>query len=304
MDKIFEMLLERIMDANSNTDNSINSKLKQIKNNVICVGVGGSYNVSEYARIVFNIKNKCISVNMSPRDLLYEDISNFENIFMCSHSGNNYGVKIISNIDKNVYLLTSKNKRLKNINILQYKNKIEKIDSFISIDNTLIPMSMLLKYYLNKDIKYLIIDMFNNIDSFSISYNDNFEVMSGLDTKVASTCLESSFVESGLANITIHDKYSFCHGRSTLPYSRKSTLIYLTRGNKELDNLILKRAKELYTEIVILESNYNDIVIDNFNLTLKALYLMKYLAKLKGIDLSKIKHIYNISELYYFEGEM
>jgi hypothetical protein len=66
----------------------------------------------------------------------------------------------------------------------------------------------------------------------------------------------------------------------------------------------LKRAKELYTEIVVLESNYNDIVIDNFNLTLKALYLMKHLAKLKGIDLSKIKHIYNISELYYFEGEM
>jgi hypothetical protein len=165
-------------------------------------------------------------------------------------------------------------------------------------------MSILLHYYVGRRFKTLLNKMFDDINNFFFSSNDTFEMMSGYDTSVAAKYLESTMVEAGLANPIIHSKYSFCHGRSTLPYKSNHALIFLQSTGNELDKLILDQAQSLYKEIIILKSTYNDIIIDNFNLTLKALYLTKYLAKLKHIDLSNVAYAPAVKKLYYFKGSM
>ena len=55
----------------------------------------------------------------------------------------------------------------------------------------------------------------------------------------------------------------------------------------------------------MLESNYNNIVLDNFNLTIQAMYLTKKIATLKEIDLSIVNYDKDLCKiLYKYKGEM
>ena len=44
------------------------------------------------------------------------------------------------------------------------------------------------------------------------------------------------------------------------------------------------------------------IIIDNYNLTLKAMFLSKFLAEKKNIDLSKVDYSPVVKRLYTFKG--
>jgi hypothetical protein len=301
----FEMLKTRIIDANEVSDSKkIKKELENIKDSVICVGVGGSNVVSEYAAKVFNAKNDCIAINQDPRDFLYKNINNYKNVFVCSYSGKNYGVKVALENDLKKYLFTNGNIQKHDISLIKYESNIEEEHSFISLAATLMPMSILLHYYVGRRFRTLLNQMFDDISNFHFSSNDTFEIMSGYDTSVSAKYLESTMVEAGLANPIIHSKYSFCHGRTTLSYKSNHTLIFLQSTDNELDKLILEQASSLYKEIIILKSSYNDIIIDDFNLTLKSLYLTKYLSELKHIDLSNIEYAPAVKKLYHFKGSM
>lgn len=306
MEENFKLLLDRILDTNRVSDlKQIIEELSKISNSVICVGSGGSNIVSEYASKVFNHKNKCISLNLEPRDLLYINKEFIENIFICSYSGNNYGVEMALCNNKKNYLFTNQNIFKNKTCILQYNSTLPKEKSFISLAATLMPMSILLNYYMDgNNFDELLFDVFNNIENLLIEESDTFEIMSGMDTSVASTFLESTLVEAGLANPILHSKYNYCHGRTTLTYNRPSSLIYITAGMKDIDEVILDEAEKLYKSVVILESNYNDIIIDNFNLTVKAMFLAKQIADLKKKDLSKVKYAPAVKKLYHFKGGM
>jgi hypothetical protein len=165
-------------------------------------------------------------------------------------------------------------------------------------------MSILLHYYVGRNFEALLNKLFDEVEKFIFTSNDTFEIMSGYDTSVAAKYLESTMVEAGQANPIIHSKYSFCHGRTTLPYKSAHTLIFLQSTDNELDKLILGQAKSLYKEVLILKSTYNDIIIDNFNLTLKAMFLTKHLAEINHIDLSDVKYAPAVKHLYYFKGSM
>ena len=55
-----------------------------------------------------------------------------------------------------------------------------------------------------------------------------FEIMSGDHTRVAAGVLESTIAEAGLGIPVIHEKYGYCHGRSTLQHvHRHSCLIFI-----------------------------------------------------------------------------
>ena len=302
----FDRLKERILDTLKLT--SIEKTLRKIKGSTICVGSGGSKVVADFASIVLNAKNNCSVKVMDPRDVLYENIHPYKNLFVCSYSGNNHGVNILSSLQIKKYLLTY-NKELKEGFItLNCKSLIDKEMSFISLGATLMPMSILLSYYLEKDITNLINDMFEKVKKINYEIIDTdipFEIMSGNDTSTAQVYLDSTFVESGLDALISHSKYDFCHGRSTLAYTKKSNLIYLLSNKNELDEVLLCNLDKRYQDMIILESDYGDPVINNFYLTLQSMYLTKYLANKKNIDLSIVNNDKELCKiLYKYKGRM
>lgn len=301
----FEVLKKRILDTLELTD--VSKKLKKIKGPTLCIGSGGSNVVASFASIVLNRKNNCCTKLFEPRDVLYENLENYKNAFICSYSGNNHGVNILKNLDIKKVLFTYGDIDDKTFNVIKCNSSMEKEKSFISLGATLMSMSVLLSYYY-KDAKSFISSSIDEVmyKTFNIS-RDNFDydVMSGNDTISAERYLDSTFTESGLGNILVHKKYDFCHGRSTLAYKSKRNLIYLVANRKELDNLLLDLLANRYEKIIVLESNFNDIVLDNYYLTLQAVYLSKYIAELKNIDLSIVDYDKDLCKtLYKYNGAM
>lgn len=301
----FDLLKERIIDTLKLTN--INKNLKKVKGNTICVGSGGSKVVADFASIVLNTKNNCSTKVMDPRDALYENLKSYNNIFVCSYSGNNHGVDILSSLKIKKYLLTYGNIKKENYKKLKCNSSLTKEMSFISLAATLMPMSILLSYN-HKNSMNLIKNLFDQTTKqiFKITdVNLPFDVISGNDTSTAAIYLDSTFTESGLQSITLHSKYDFCHGRSTLAFTQKRNLIYLVSNKKELDDVLLNNLKSRYENIIILESNYNDKVIDNYHLTLQSIYLTKYLAEQKNIDLSIVNYDKELCKtLYKYKGKM
>ena len=147
--------------------------------------------------------------------------------------------------------------------------------------------------------------MFSKSKEIDIHHNKVYEILTGYDSMTASKYLETTMVESAIAIPIIHDKYDFCHGRTTLSYKSNNGLILFDSG-KELDNLLFNELKNYYTEIVKIDRfYYNDYVIDNdFYATICAMYLTKKLAENKQLDLSKVDYSPLVKKLYKYKGEM
>ena len=67
---------------------------KRIKTPTLVSGVGGSNVVSEFTSKVLREKNGIIALNNEPRNLIYDNLSGFDNVIACSYSGNNFGVDL------------------------------------------------------------------------------------------------------------------------------------------------------------------------------------------------------------------
>lgn len=293
----FDLLIDRVLDTLDKTNLlEIKQKLEMIKTPTLVSGVGGSSVVSNYASKVLSIKNNVIATNIEPRDMNYINISNYNNILSCSYSGNNYGVDTSFNNNLNHYLLSSN--RLDNVININYKSSIEEESSFISLAATLIPMSILLSYYLDNDIS-LIQDILNNtLEKINIK-NNIYEVFTGYETSTASKYLDSTLVESGIGIPIIHDKYAFCHGRSTIGKDNYNNKIILN-NDKELDKLLIS----LYEDITIIDRKYNDDIVNDYYITYICMLLTKQIAEYNNLDLSRVNHSYVTKKLYRFKGEM
>ena len=306
MEYNFSVLKENIINTILVTD--VSKKIKSVKGSTICVGSGGSRVVADFASVVLNIKNNCSVKVMEPRDVLYENLECYKNIFMCSYSGNNYGVDVLSSLKVKKYLFTYGDVDKNGYKRLKCNSDAQKEKSFISLGATMMPMSVLLSYSFKRDIYQLIEKMYDDVNKMEFNVkNPNlpFDIITGNDTSTCDVYLESTFIESGLGSVVRHSKYDFCHGRSTLAYTQKRNLIYLIGDRKELDDLLLKDLKNRYNDIIVLESNYKNVILNNYYLTLSALFFTKYLAELKGIDLSIVNYDKELcKKLYTYKGEM
>ena len=333
MKENFDLLLSRIIDSNNCTNygESIN-KLKKIKHSCICIGTGGSYAVSQYAKKVIGWKNNIIAVNMEPRDVLYENIDVYKNICAFTYGGDNEGINKALDRCKyynlNRYAFTSNDEKLKYTLydrskdfIVNYSGNIKSEYSFVSIASTLIPMSILLRYYLGvKDNQffdlicnlYLNNDNDKNNDLDEIDYNSildgnhTIEIMTGDNTYTAGKVLESNIVEAGLSRPIIHEKYSYCHGRSTLACHHKTKLlIYLINGReKGIDEKLLSEVKSLYEKTIILKTTQQNNFIGEFDLAIKAMFLSRIIAESLNKDLSEVDYAPQVKRLYRYKGEM
>ncbi len=300
MEENFKMLKERVQDSLSQTNLEETRKiLSAINSPTIVTGTGGSKVVSVFTSKVLAAKNGIIAISKEPRDLLYEPHNQYRNVLSCSYSGTNYGVQTSFNNELKKYLLSST--KVEGVTNITYETTLPKEKSFISLAATLIPMSIALDYYLDGK-NGIIEEMFVETPP-NIEHNHVFEIMSGSDTETAHTYLESTLTESSVSIPLVHDKYSYCHGRSTTSYHNNHSLIYFDK-DKELDKIMLEELKEYYKKITILKTRYQDPIIDDYYLTIQSMLLTRMLAEQTSTDLSKIDYSPVVKKLYKYNGEM
>ena len=299
----FEFLKERVIDSLDNTDLSyIRNELSKLNEPTLFSGVGGSSVVSEFGAKVINTKNGIVSVNSEPRDFLYRNNTSFKNVVACSYSGNNYGVELSFLKGLRRYLLSNNSFDDSDVTYLKYDTTIDKERSFISLGATLIPVSILMDYYLNGQ-DSLILDCIGET-SFNFDLeSDVYEIFSGYDTSTSSKYLESTMVESGIGIPIVHDKYSYCHGRSTFGINYNAVAIYYNR-NTEFDKMMLEELKQYYSRIVTIDSKFEDQILDDYQMLIQSMYLTKYIAEKKNKDLSKVEYSPIVKKLYKYNGKI
>lgn len=300
MKENFEKLEERVIKSLDSTDlQRINSELSKIKGPTLVSGVGGSSVVAEYASKILATKNDIIARSQQPRDFKHMNVKPYQNVLACSYSGNNIGVDLAFSNKLRHYLLASRPSDKENVTNLTY-NVEEKEDSFISLSSTLIPCGILLNYYLRGDKEAV----FNSLEPYEFNFDvncDMFEIFSGIETSTASMFLESTMVESGIGIPIVHDKYGYCHGRSTLSVEHNNIAIYFN-GNTELDKLLLNELPKYYKEVVVLDS-FDNICME-YLLLVRCVYLAKYIAEQQQKDLSRVNHSPVTKLLYKYKGEV
>lgn len=299
----FDYLERRVIDALENTDlEKIRYELKRINTPTVVSGVGGSSVVSDFTSKVLREKNGIISINTEPRDFVYNHFPGFANVLSCSYSGNNYGVDLSFQNDLKHYLLSNNRFDNKDVTYLEYQTTLPKENSFISLGATLIPISVMMNYYLDGNVENILNPIREKTFAFDLNC-DSYEIFSGIDTSTTAKYLESTLAESGLGIPIVHDKYAYCHGRSTLSINYNNIAIYLNR-NTELDKLLLEELKKYYKDIIVIDSQEQDPILDDYQMLIQAMYLTKYIAEKKHKDLSKVDYNPICKKLYKYKGEL
>ena len=299
----FELLKERVTDSLNLTDlEFVRSELSKLSKPTLFSGVGGSNVVSEFGAKVINNKNGIVSINSEPRDFIYRNNSAFQNVVACSYSGNNYGVELSFLKDLKKYLLSNNSFDDSDVTYLKYNTTIDKEKSFISLGATLIPVSILMDYYLNGKNNSVL----DTIEKTSFDFDlesDIYEIFSGYDTSTSSKYLESTMVESGIGIPIVHDKYSYCHGRSTFGINYNCTAIYYNR-NTEFDKMMLEELKKYYRRIIIIDSKFKDQILDDYQMLIQSMYLTKCIAEKKSKDLSKVEYSPIVKKIYRYNKQI
>jgi len=311
----FCLLLSRLQYCESKMPREeLKSILEGIKESCICIGNGGSSISSHFAKLVLEEKNGIICTHMQPRDVLYTNLNLYKNLFAVTYRNENHG--ITSALERarlnrlRTYTLTNNEKENGLDTLLYYETMLEKEASFISMASTFMPMTILLKYYMgNDDLSELLDHIVTRAKKIYFDYDEEasvIEIMSGDTTYVASKLLESSITEAGLGMPIVHEKYDYCHGRSTMSYHHPNhILVYLKNGETtELDYLLLNNLPSHYKEIILLESDEEDKIIGEYDLAMKALYFCGSLALAKDKDISKVEYSPVVKQLYRYKGDL
>lgn len=294
----------------------------------LIIATGGSKIIAYYLQLIIERLGfeGIICEVIEPRDYFYkENRDRFSNLIAISASGNTNGIdEALMHFKGKKYLVCEKEKE-KDYEIISWGNELyTKERSFISLATSLGPMALLLDgttslnleispseiKRINDKIKELLTRSSDKIDRLHHNFKDTslVQIISGYETKTSSSALESNLVEVGLSAPVVHDKGSFCHGRSNLLFQYpNSHMIYLTHELKALDHLLINSICEEYSNLTVINTNDLDenIFWKEYYLTLQMYFLSKKIADDKNIDLTMPE--YNprlVKKMYNFKGEM
>lgn len=331
----FCRLEDRLLSINSNLDN-INAMREMIYSLVVSgkptliMATGGSKVVAYYLQLLLERlwPTGIICEVIEPRDYFYKyNREAFSNLVAISASGNTNGVKDALDDFRGQKYLVCEKKHDGNYEVVSWGNETYDTEhSFISIASSLGPISIMLDttaafggYRLEivdheiKNVNEKIVELLRRSQEKIMKSPHSFKevgiihIMSGYDTKCSSSALESNLVESGLCAPIIHDKGSFCHGRSNL-LSNSTPIIYLSHDQDDLDTLLLDTISQEYGGIC--QFNSSDLCEENYfwreyYLLLQMYYLSKKIAEDNNKDLTKPN--YNrrtIKQLYNYRGRL
>ncbi len=294
----------------------------------LIMATGGSKVVAYYLQLIIERLGltRIICEVIEPRDYFYKaNRDSFSNLIAISASGNTNGVKEVLADFKGRKYLVCENEKDANYEVVSWGNELYETEkSFISLATSLGPMILLLDgttslnfkigsneiIRINDKIKELLAKSTSKIDSLQIDFKDAslIQIMSGYETKTSSSVLESNITEVGLCAPVIHDKGSYCHGRSNLLFQYpNSYIIYLTHELKDLDYLLIDSIRTEYSNLLVFNTYDLDenIFWKEYYLTLQMYFLSKKIADDKKIDLTQPE--YNprlVKKMYNFKGEM
>ena len=330
----FSKLEERIMQVNDpylGKYNDIREMLYELtidNEPTLIMATGGSKVIAYYLQLIIErlgLKGIICEV-IEPRDYFYKvNRKMFSNLIVISASGKTNGInEALLDFKGNKYLLTEKMKE-SDYEIISWGNELyDKEKSFISLADSLGPISLLLDSTtslnleldsseikkMNDKIKELLLRGSEKIDRLNVNFKDTslIQIISGYETKSSASVLESNLTEVGLTSSVIHDKGSYCHGRSNLLFQYpNSRIIYLSHGLKELDSLLIDAINSEYSNISVFDtSDLNDNIFwKEYYLILQMYFLSKKIAEDKNMDLTQPE--YNpklVKKLYNFRGDM
>ena len=292
----------------------------------LIMATGGSKVIAYYLQLIVERLNSngVICEVIEPRDYFYKpNINMYSNLVVISASGKTNGIsETLSDFKGNKYLITEKEKDA-DYQVISWGNELfDGEKSFISLATSLGPISLLLDsavtndldpkeiQNINEKIKKIFSLSINKINRLNTSFKPSslIQIMSGYDTRTSASVLESNLTETGLAHPVIHDKASYCHGRSNLLFLNPSSkMIYLTHGIKDLDRVLIDSINSEYDNVSIFDTSdlEENIFWKEYYLLLQMYYLSKKIASDKQIDLTQPE--YNptlVKRLYKFKGDM
>lgn len=325
----FKTLEKRILEINNpefGKYNEVRSMLKNLiksSNPSLIMATGGSKTVAYYLELILE-KNGVICEVIEPRDYTHkQNISSFSNLIVISASGKTNGIEVaLKDFSGTKYLLTE-NKKDGDYNVINWGNPtVEAERSFISLATSLGPIALFLDSLdkidtditkeevmkTNEKIKILLKKSEEYISRLSLDYKDIplLQIISGYENRCSSTTLESNLVETGTIPIIMHDKSSFCHGRSNLIYRNpNSSIIYLLHEENELDKLIIDLLSNEYPNFDILKGEGKNNYWKEFSLLLQMYFLSKKIADERSIDLTAPDYNRRIVKpVYRYRGRM
>lgn len=296
----YAQMEKRILYSLQNTEEDFYRKLAEIHGTTLITAVGGSMVVALFLAKVLELKNNVLCDVEEISRAFHRKFSFFENLIVVSASGSNHGVRQILKADFfHKYLITANTKALKDVDFIHYP-VLDNEKSFVALSKTLIPITLLLRYYYPFDFVY----QEKKINYEVIDFKKDYEVLYDYTSQATAHFLESTFIEAGISSLILHDKYSFCHGRSTLATKRSSILIYLLSKETDLDQVLLEHIHLNYEDILFLKTDYEDPILADYDLLLQAFSLVKELSSKTKRDLSNVKYSKIVSKIYHFKGEM
>ena len=172
--------------------------------------------------------------------------------------------------------------------------------SYVSINATIVPLSLLFMYYTED--RDLLFDILKS-DIDSDSSNRQYEVIYGYESNTAATLLESCITEAGFGSCILHEKYNYCHGRINITKNCSSDLIFFD-SNNELDEVLKNNLKNYYKKMIIFDFKSDDVVINDFILSILSLKLIHKIAINKNIEISDMKQLPDNDNLYLYDGKV
>lgn len=322
-------LLDRTLRAlESDADKHLRDIVNEIHGRILTVGTGGSFAAAEFASKCINrFHPDSTAVSCRPRDILVQGLHKTDAVFLYSYSGKTKDIRNVYDFccDRNisVYIITKLSVRecekyYRKDSIISYcsSHTATKERGFISIAGTLIPMSIMGQIYYSDKQGDFIAFLDKCFQKWGREFSDdkylfklpgnrmNIDIFSGLDTNCAAIDLESKFIESGVARVSVHEKKDFSHGRFNIVEKYCPDLVIFLDNmkgkysNKLLD--FLERRKNI--NICKLASERGDIWGD-LELVIAAEYFAKYISKTLGYDMSKPNYPQDAMTLYRYAGK-
>ncbi len=325
MEYNYNKIFERVSEAHEfNKYDMFKERFDKLSGNILVVGTGGSYVVTQYIKEILSDDQDKFVVCMKPRDALFENVKKYDHVIIITYSGktpelikvfNKY--KKYKNIKEILVITRAKESDIIGKwnprgcdKIISYYSTLPREKSFISISATIIPISYMFRYK-NKYSYDIFITEFNRIiKKYSNENNflnltnieENIHIVSSKETVCSAVLLESIFIESGIANVVIHEKKDLSHGRVTIfDKEFKQTVIYLCNNVVRYDNVLIEYLKH-YKNIKMIM--LNERITDKFEMLIEVFYFCKHVANINNIDLSKIKYFPDVRKIYSYNSKL
>lgn len=319
-------LLDRTLRAlESDAAQRLHDLLLSSKGNMMMVGTGGSYAAAVFAaKCITEFHPTSSAQACHPRDLFVQGLNKIDLVLLFSYSGKTKDIQNVYNLCKKegvaVFVLT-KYEYSGDDNLYEKETVISysasksstKERGFISMAGTLIPMSLFGEVFFPNtscSFREYLKDCFSRRSQEFTKDKDYFclperklvvDIFSGLDTCCAALDLESKFVESGLARVTIHEKKDFSHGRFNIVEKHEPNLIIFLDNEfgPYSEKLLQYLEKRDHLYICHLVSNQG-LIWGDLDLVIASEFFSKYLSRVLGYDMATPDYPADAMSLYKY----